>query len=111
MPAMPNNLLTAQTNPAAGEQIIPLLQGSAFRLEQIISHGIPSPEGFWYEQPDSEWVMLVRGEAVLQFETGPDQRLQAGTTMTIPARRKHRVASVSQDAIWLTLHYTPAAAQ
>jgi cupin 2 domain-containing protein len=74
------------------------------RLEQLVSHGRPSSPDFWYDQPEDEWVALLRGTAVLAFE---DSRLElaAGDSLTIPARRKHRVEQVSDDAVWIALHF------
>lgn len=40
------------------------------RIERIISHGHASPEGFWYDQGQSEWVVVLKGAARLQFEDG-----------------------------------------
>lgn len=37
-----------------GEVFRTLLEGGAFRLESITSHGEVSPEGFWYDQPGAE---------------------------------------------------------
>jgi len=42
------------------------------RLEQIVSNGQASAEGFWYDQKNPEWVMLVRGETVLRFDPDGD---------------------------------------
>ena len=75
-------------------------------LEQIVSHGKASPEGFWYDQPRPEWVMLLRGTARLQFADG-ERPLAAGDALLIPAHCRHRVAECSLDAIWLALHFQP----
>jgi len=32
--------------------------------------------------------------------------LKSGDFLTIPARARHRVESVSSDAIWLALHFS-----
>ncbi len=44
-----------------------LLNGSDFRVERIVSLGHVSPEGFWYDQPTHEWVLLLKGGARLTF--------------------------------------------
>jgi cupin 2 domain-containing protein len=93
------------------EETIPLLdlpRASNVRLEHLVSHGQASPPGFWYDQPEDEWVMLLQGTATLAFETDAGQEtldLIAGDALTIPARLRHRVASVSPDAVWLALHF------
>lgn len=95
------------TDPEGSREVVELLlQGESFRLESIRSYGEPSPEGFWYDQADSEWVILLQGTALLAFEHGESEELRAGDYLLIPARRRHRVESVSQDAAWLALHVT-----
>jgi cupin 2 domain-containing protein len=96
--------LFAQTSSFKGEEEVrPLLIGQSFRLESIHSYGQPSPEGFWYDQPGDEWVMLACGSARLEFE-GERIDLKPGDHLLIPAHCRHRVASVSGDAVWLALH-------
>ncbi|HOD43146.1 MAG TPA: hypothetical protein PKL57_21545, partial [Candidatus Wallbacteria bacterium] len=48
------------------------------RIERILSAGQASPEGFWYDQPENEWVLLVQGEARLAFDDGSSLVLKAG---------------------------------
>jgi len=85
------------------ELFVPLLERAGFKLEQIISYGQASDPGSWYDQDGDEWVLLVRGEAELEFE---DERLnlKGGDYLLIPACVRHRVAYCSQDALWLALH-------
>ena len=89
---------------AEGERLIPLLQGAAFRLEQIVSHGRAGEPGFWYDQSEDEWVALLRGSATLVFEPEEILEIKAGDALLIPARARHRVAATSADAVWLALH-------
>lgn len=101
-PAMP----AKETGQGAAEETFPLLNAESFRLEHLVSHGRPSPPGFWYDQPEEEWVALLRGTATLMFDAG-SLDLVAGDSMTIPAHLKHRVENVSNDAVWLALHFGP----
>ena len=87
------------------ELIDELLQTGRAKLERIVSNGQASEPGFWYDQGDDEWCVLVRGRACLEFEGGDVLRLSEGNALVIPAHCKHRVASVSQDAVWIALHY------
>ena len=50
------------------ERVERLLTTPAFRLERIVSEGHASPPGFWYDQPQHEWVALLAGAAKLRFE-------------------------------------------
>jgi len=105
MPSEIRNLFTPGTASQNTEQINILLQTPHLRLEQIISYGTSSAEDFWYDQEDTEWVLLAKGDAELEFEDGKLVTLKAGDYLQILAHQKHRVASCSQDAIWLALHF------
>ncbi|MCP5543991.1 MAG: cupin domain-containing protein [Akkermansiaceae bacterium] len=85
-----------------------LLKTRGLRLECLVSYGTPSQPGFWYDQAAAEWVLLFRGNAILRFEEG-DVELSAGDSLNIPAGTRHRVESVSADAVWLALHHDGAA--
>jgi len=100
-----SNIFELQSPHKVGEQIVTLLATTSFRLEHIISNGEASKMGCWYDQADSEWVVLVRGEAQLKFEGDELLDLRAGDSCLIPAHWKHRVESCSQDAVWLALHF------
>jgi len=99
------NLFSPAAKPQDSEQFHLLLQTPCLRLEQIISYGTASPRDFWYNQEETEWVLLAKGEAVLEFAGNQLIPLQAGDYLQIAAHQKHRVASCSQDAIWLALHF------
>jgi len=98
------NLFSAALPDTGGEVFQKLLQGGSFRLESITSRGTPSAEGFWYDQAQPEWVLLLRGSASLEFEANLKSDLVSGDYLLIPQGCRHRVASVSDDAVWLALH-------
>jgi len=98
------NLLQPSGNPAGGEEIKTVFTAEGVRIEQIVSHGQPSPEGFWYDQPDAEWVVLLKGFATLSVEGEGNVELGAGDYVLIPAHVRHRVERVSVDALWLAVH-------
>ncbi len=90
-----------------------IVANNCFRLERIVSRGHASPPGFWYQQEEDEWVVLLSGEAVLLFEhTGRKVRMAAGDSMLIPAGVRHRVewTDPSRPDIWLALHFSPGCA-
>ena len=105
MPPKIHNLFPTNNTPQTTEQFNILLQTPHLRLEQIISYGTPSAEGFWYDQDETEWVLLAKGEAVLEFERDKKVLLKAGDYLLIAAHEKHRVESCSPDAVWLALHF------
>ncbi len=104
MPPVVKNLL--ESPPGEAETFRTLLNLPGIRIEQIVSNGQPSADGFWYDQKNPEWVMMVRGEAVLRFEPGGDVTLKTGDFLLIAAHTRHRVDSVSDDAVWLALHFS-----
>jgi cupin 2 domain-containing protein len=77
------------------------------RIERIVSTGQSSPPEGWYDQDEHEWVMVLQGAAVLSFEHGEEQRLQAGDYLNIPAHCRHRVAWTDPDqpTVWLAVFY------
>ncbi len=68
------------------------------RIERIVSHGQISPEGFWYDQDEHEWVIVLAGEAKLHFENDDKPlHLKSGDHVLIPAHQKHRVEWTKPD--------------
>jgi cupin 2 domain-containing protein len=88
------------------ELVQTLLSAASVRIERIVSHGHVSPEGFWYDQDQHEWVLVLRGAARLRFEDGVVE-MQAGDFVNIPAHRRHRVEWTTPDepTVWLAVHY------
>ena len=83
-----------------------LLAKPTVRIERIVSRGQYSPEGFWYDQPQNEWVLLLQGRARLSFSDSAPVELNAGDYLLIPAHCRHRVdwTATDQDSIWLAIH-------
>ncbi|MBL7179229.1 MAG: cupin domain-containing protein [Desulfobacterales bacterium] len=85
-----------------------ILKTDRFKIERIVSKGHASPEGFWYDQKEHEWVILLKGRAGLLFE-GNDKiiELKPGDYINIPARLKHRVQWTDPDVetVWLAVIY------
>lgn len=88
------------------EVISTLIEATNLRIERIVSHGHSSPAGFWYDQEQQEWVMLLTGQAKLRLD---DQliEMKAGDYLNIPAHMKHRVEWTTPDepTVWLAVHY------
>lgn len=90
------------------ELVETLCQSGDMRIERIVSRGHASPPGFWYDQEQHEFVLLVSGRARLAYADGtPPVDLGPGDWLVIPARRKHRVAWTDPelDTIWLAVFY------
>jgi cupin 2 domain-containing protein len=103
---LPNNLFADIPPHLTDELFTNLLDAGHVRIERIVSNGDSSPEGFWYDQRQHEWVVVLKGAARLQFE---DQvmELRPGHFVNIPAHRKHRVewTTPEEQTIWLAVHY------
>jgi len=74
------------------------------KIERILSYGQSSPVGFWYDQERYEFVVLLKGEASLEFEDG-EVKLCEGDYLVIPPHLKHRVSFTSKPAVWLAIFF------
>ena len=50
------------------EKFFEIFKNETIKIEKIVSNGQISPENFWYEQEKSEFVLLLEGFAILEFE-------------------------------------------
>ncbi|MCH2204741.1 MAG: cupin domain-containing protein [Lentisphaerales bacterium] len=84
-----------------------LLNTGNFKIERIVSKGHKSPDGFWYDQNENEWVLLTQGTAEIEFED-ETVNLKRGDYVLIVKHRKHRVISTSRtpEAIWLAVFFS-----
>jgi cupin 2 domain-containing protein len=90
------------------EQFTELLAAPHLRIERIVSTGQASPPGFWYDQQEAEWVLLLAGSAGLLIEGEAAPRVLApGDYLHIPARTRHRVewTDAAQPTVWLAVHH------
>ena len=105
---MRNHLFDALPAKSDAEEFTELLARPGLRIERIVSTGQASPPGFWHDQPDGEWVLVVQGEASLRFADEDQPRtLQAGDFIEIAPHRWHRVewTHPEQATVWLAIHY------
>ena len=86
------------------ERVDAILARSKVRIERIVSHGHASPAGFWYDQAEHEFVVLLRGAACVRFDDETVE-LRPGSCLDIPAHRRHRVEWTTPDepTIWLAV--------
>lgn len=109
LPQMMAAAASTSTQPSSAE-IFEQLAGDnagAVRIERIVSAGHASDDGFWYDQNEHEWVMVLQGSAVLALQGQEDVHLVAGDYLNIPAHTRHRVVSTAKDqlTIWLAVFY------
>jgi cupin 2 domain-containing protein len=110
-PAPPtSNMLAGLPPPAADEAIETLLKGDGIRVVRIVSHGQASPAGFWYDQAEAEWMLVVSGHARLAIEGEAEARaLGPGDSVFLPAHCRHRVTwtDPGQPTVWLAIFVEP----
>ncbi len=99
-----DNIIADASASPGEEEFLTLFETDAVKIERIVSCAHSSSAGFWYDQPHSEWVMLVRGAATLEFADGELVKLKEGDCLTIPPRVKHRVRETGPQTIWLAVH-------
>jgi cupin 2 domain-containing protein len=103
-----HNLFSALPARLPKELVETLAEGKHVRIERIVSTGHGSPEGFWYDQEEIEWVVVLKGEAKLLFEGDAQPiHLKPGDHLTIPAHRRHRVewTTTKEPTLWLAVFY------
>ena len=89
-----------------GEEVTAILAESKnIRIERIISTGQVSD---WYDQTETEFVILVEGEAAIEYADGKIINMSRGDVLLIEPHERHRVAYTSTDppCIWLCIFYS-----
>ncbi|MEM9731166.1 MAG: cupin domain-containing protein [Myxococcota bacterium] len=93
------------------ELIEELVRSSGVRIERIVSAGHRSEKGFWYDQEEHEWVVVLQGRARLRYEEGDETlELDVGDAALIPAHVRHRVEWTDPDTptVWLAVFWLEA---
>jgi cupin 2 domain-containing protein len=87
------------------ELVTTLGESGGARIERIVSHGHVSPRGFWYDQDEDEFVLVVQGGAKLQIAEHGELSLGPGDWVDLPARTRHRVSWTDPDCdtVWLAV--------
>ena len=88
------------------EKFFEIFKNEKIKIEKIVSNGQISPENFWYEQEENEFVLLLEGFAILEFEDF-EMELKKGDCLNIKAMQKHRVkfTSLNEPTIWFAVFY------
>ena len=92
------------------EELVEVLaENKHVRIERIVSTGHASPDGFCYDQEETEWIVVLKGEAKLLFESDDEPiHMREGDFVNIPAHRNHRVEWTTPDetTVWLAVFYS-----
>jgi len=87
--------------PKKGEEFTTLLEHKNIKVVRIVSSD--KLELKEYIQAEDEWVVLIKGRALLEIE-GKKVCLKAGDTLFIPAGTPHKVLETQLDSLWIAIH-------
>ena len=90
--------------PLSEEVTTILTENENIRIERIISTGQVSD---WYEQDETEFVVLLEGNAVIEYENDKSIKMSKGDTLLIKPYERHRVSFTSSEppCVWLCIFY------
>jgi cupin 2 domain-containing protein len=92
------------------EQFNDIINTKDVRIERIVSNGQISEQDFWYDQNENEFVVVLKGRAILQIKQNNEIKeyvLNQGDYLNINANIKHRVkyTSLDEPTVWLAVFY------
>ncbi|MEN8717413.1 MAG: cupin domain-containing protein [Sulfurovum sp.] len=92
------------------EQFNDIINTKDVRIERIVSNGQTSEQDFWYDQNENEFVVVLKGRAILQIKQNNEIKeyvLNEGDYLNIQANIKHRVkyTSLDEPTVWLAVFY------
>jgi cupin 2 domain-containing protein len=103
----PSNIFDSIPEDMRAEVFDNIVSSPNLRIGRILSKGHTSPETGWYDQDENEWVMVIDGQATIEFVDGTLVSLRKGDYLNIPAHSKHKVSwsDPNQITIWLAVFY------
>jgi len=104
-----NNIFSSIPEDIPDEITEQIINSGTVRIERIISNGQSSPDNFWYDQDENEWVIVLQGQAEILFENELKIiSLKTGDFINIPAHAKHKVKRTAENmaTIWLAVFYS-----
>jgi cupin 2 domain-containing protein len=98
------NIFDLPALPLPEELTTILAESPNVRIKRIISTGQSSG---WYNQAQTEFVVLLEGSAVIEFENNKTAALTKGDTLLITPHERHRViyTSIEPPCVWLCVFY------
>ena len=99
------NIFDLPELPLSEELITVIAESGNVRIERIISTGQISAD--WYDQDETEFVALLDGKAVVEFENGESISMSKGDTLLIKPHERHRVSFTSSEppCVWLCVFH------
>ena len=97
------NIFDLPPLPLPEELTTVLSENGNVRIERIISTGQISD---WYDQAETEFVVLLEGNAVVEFENR-SAAMSKGDTLIIKPHERHRVSYTSSEppCVWLCVFH------
>lgn len=95
------NIFTDIQIPQNGESFEALYEKNGVLIERIVSS--ENLEEKVYKQPYDEWLVLLKGKAILLVEEEIIE-LYEGDTYLIEKEKEHQVKSTMRGTIWLCVH-------
>jgi len=98
------NIFDLPAFPLSEELLTVLAESDNARIVRIISTGQTTD---WYDQDETEFVVLLEGNAVIEYEDGRSVAMSKGDTLLIKPHEKHRVSYTSTEppCVWLCVFY------
>jgi cupin 2 domain-containing protein len=97
------NIFDLPELPLSEELTTILAENPNIRVERIVSTGQVSD---WYNQSQSEFVVLLQGNAAIEFESRT-VKMSKGDTQLIQPHERHKVSYTSSEppCVWLCVFY------
>ena len=99
---MINNLFNTSKIALKNEISDILLENQNIKIEKIISYGTSTD---WYNQNNYEWVTILKGYGILEYEDKSTIKLNPGDSIIIPPHKIHKVKETANPTIWLAVFY------
>jgi cupin 2 domain-containing protein len=96
------NIFELPRAPLQEELATVVAESGNVRVERVISTGQVSG---WYDQPETEIVVLLEGGADIEYADGGTVTLSKGDTLLIEPHVRHRVSFTSAEppCVWLCI--------
>ena len=98
------NIFNLPELPLSEELTTVLAENSDVRIERILSTGQVSD---WFDQAETEFVVLLEGNAVIEYENDKTVTMAKGDALMIKPHERHRVSFTSTEppCIWLCIFW------
>lgn len=97
------NFLKNIPNASLDEVFETVIENKKIKIERIVSYGQTTPEDYWYDQDEDEFIFIVQGDAKIKYDDETVFELKTADSLYIPAHQKHRVIYTSDPVVWLAV--------